>query len=209
MKHWDVALGNINFNSFLLGIEGNYQWNHMMASGASIRYTRTTQYGFPIQIAQLREDITVVLATSFPSYNDMSFKIFNPIDYDSWIAIFMSLMVVALTFMFVMFHYGRFMPKRCNCKGDGQEIWFRVIGGATEAMRNGFFKFGIAACTVSMTFELLSFFLIFLYNINLRAYIIGEVERKDSYNDVITMNAKYDKVIFTLGGFNYHKITGV
>ncbi len=109
-------------------------------------------------------------------------------------------MTVALAMLLAVYVYIRLMPK--DCKDDPVQVCIRMILGATEAFYGDFFKYGLAGYCLMMTFELASYSLNAIYNVNLRAFIIGEnpIAVPSSFNELDILT---DHVVYTEQGLSF------
>ena len=162
-------------------------------------FQKLFQLGLSFKIIQLPETSGIYLTTAFPQFINISFTVFEPVISIIWLAIFLSLMALAISFMIVLRKYEQFMPEYCKVLNDPQKVWLRIIGGATESFEGHFFKFGITGSLLIMTFEIVSYTIITVYNANLRSFIIGE-KPLPAFDTVEAMDWTTDQVIYTKGG---------
>ncbi len=92
---------------------------------------------------------------------------------------------------------------------DPTQVWLRTIGGITEAFYGNFFKFGVAGMCLMLTFELLSFSFMTIYNANLRENIIGEFPSYTPGNTISDLKSNQNKIIYTDLGLNYANTLGM
>ncbi len=143
--------------------------------------------GPPLAIFNFPPPTDIHLITSFPQFQDVSFKVLEPISPNVWCYIYVSLLTLTLAVFLVLFVYRQVMPQYCHLKEhDPTQVWLRIIGGATEAFYGQFFKFGVAGSLLMLVFELVSYSITTVYNANLRAFIIGEIPDfiPNKYSDI-------------------------
>ncbi len=199
MRHWDIAIPNVNLKQFKI-YRKNYELRetHYDYDKRSTFY-KVFQLGLSFKIIQFPDISNIYLTTAFPQFINVSFTVFEPVISIIWLTIFLSLMALAITLMLVLQKYEQVMPQWCGVVNDPQKVWLRIIGGATESFDGRFFKFGITGSVLIMTFEILSYSIITVYNANLRSFIIGERPLR-AYDTVKDMNWAKDQVIYTEGG---------
>ncbi len=203
MAHWDVIVSSFNPAYFEV-----VAW-HFFAD--SLKYEEFLSWMFPeLQMAlpfgffRLPPPSYIHLTTAFPKFQNVDFKILEPISPHVWCYIYVSLLTLTLATLLVLLAYIKIMPQSCRVKAnDPTLVWLRIIGGAaTEAFDGNFFKFGVAGSCLMLIFELLSYSINNIYNVNLRSFIIGEIPEfvPNDYNEIVLGK---ENVIFSEHGYKY------
>ena len=129
---------------------------------------------------------TVHLASRYP---DISDNINNPLSvfpYKVWIATLFSLTLITICTLNIIYVYDGIKPKNIKSNLEVSQIVLRLSAGFTEPDDEAWFKNYSAGKFIMLVYSVASFFIVSLYNVDIRAKIIvPEMEKPiDTMNDI-------------------------
>ncbi len=81
--------------------------------------------GCPLAIFNLPPPIAIHMATEFPDFLEISFKILDPISHDIWCYIYVSIMALTLGMFLVLLTYKKVMPSSCGVVSSDVVFYFK------------------------------------------------------------------------------------
>ena len=142
------------------------------------------------------------LVTNYEQKEDLTLDSFGPLPALDWIFITNLLFIFAFLFIVTSMiyislenHFG------LQCESP-TFIAYQTLLGITEPIEHVFFRQGVSGNMLMTLYAVFAFMMISLYNVDFRAYLIGErFEQVPDTIQNVDLRSKY--VIFTLGSSDY------